>query len=309
MLVDRLNILTPIVRSDGAPAEQFQILWQRVCERLEQQYATHIAYHTEEGLKFEQSGGVGRAPATWHEDFRVWQVYSAGLAGNLAGTIGVLTLNTYWDGTNYRAFDTGGGAVLVMTTAGDLTFSKLSSAASGDPQTQTDRWTVTTDGHFILNASAVPVGSANATVLFGGTLAGIVYLYRTAGTDMMRFHVAGAQVGAITTTGSATTYTTSSDHRLKNVDGPIVASEAVAFISALQPKKGTWKVDDSPFAGFVAHELQAVSPSSVSGEHDAVDGNGNPIFQSIDAGTPEIIANLVAVVKHLLDRIETLESA
>lgn len=108
-------------------------------------------------------------------------------------------------------------------------------------------------------------------------------------------------------------YTTASDYRLKNITGKLTGSED--FINSLKPKEGSWKSDGSKFVGFLAHEFQAVSPSSAYGEKDAVDSSGNPIYQSIEASSQEVIANIVALLqehieinKELTKRIEILEA-
>jgi len=80
------------------------------------------------------------------------------------------------------------------------------------------------------------------------------------------------------------------------------------FIDALKPKVGTWKSDGSKFVGFIAHEFAEVSPLSVSGEKDAVDADGKPAYQSMQAGTSEVIANLVAELQSLRKRLAALES-
>jgi hypothetical protein len=77
---------------------------------------------------------------------------------------------------------------------------------------------------------------------------------------------------------------------------------------ALNPKQGTWKADGSKFVGFLAHEFQEISPSSVTGEKDAVDADGKPIMQSIQASSSEVIANLVAHIQNLETRLAALES-
>jgi hypothetical protein len=46
--------------------------------------------------------------------------------------------------------------------------------------------------------------------------------------------------------------------------------------------------------GFLAHEFQSVYAHSVNGEKDAVDDKGNPAYQSMQAGSAEVIADLVA---------------
>ena len=120
------------------------------------------------------------------------------------------------------------------------------------------------------------------------------------------FRKATTTVGSISVTTTATAYNTSSDYRLKNITGPVTGAKD--FIMALQPKQGTWKADGSPFVGFVAHEFQEVSPSSVSGEKDAVDADGNPIMQAMQASSPEVMANLVAYIQELEARITALEA-
>lgn len=111
----------------------------------------------------------------------------------------------------------------------------------------------------------------------------------------------GTTVGSISVTASATAYNTSSDYRLKDNIQDITGSGA--FIDALQPRTWNWKVDGSAGAGFIAHELQAVSPSSVVGEKDAVDADGNPEYQAVEYGSAEVIAMLVAEVKSLRARL------
>jgi hypothetical protein len=114
-----------------------------------------------------------------------------------------------------------------------------------------------------------------------------------------------SETGSVTTNVNATSYNTSSDYRLKeNIQD---VSGSGAFIDALQPRKWNWKADGSAGTGFLAHELQAVSPSSVTGEKDAVDAEGRPIYQAVEYGSAEVIAMLVAEVKSLRARVAQLE--
>jgi hypothetical protein len=103
----------------------------------------------------------------------------------------------------------------------------------------------------------------------------------------------GSLVGQITTTSTATTYTTSSDYRLKHDIQPM--SGALAKVAALKPVTYKWNVDDSESQGFIAHELQAVVPECVTGEKDAVDADGNPVYQGID--TSFLVATLTAAIQ------------
>jgi hypothetical protein len=129
----------------------------------------------------------------------------------------------------------------------------------------------------------------------------------TTATAVQFVYDSSSQVGTITTTTTATAYNTSSDYRLKNVDGPVVDSGT--FIDALKPKVGTWKVDGSKFVGFLAHEFAEVSPMSVTGEKDAVEEDGKPKYQSMQASSAEVIANLVAELQSLRQRVAALENS
>jgi hypothetical protein len=119
------------------------------------------------------------------------------------------------------------------------------------------------------------------------------------------------RVGNIRTNGTTTTYTTSSDYRLKEFIEPMTG--ALAKVSALKPVTYKWKIDGSDGQGFIAHELQAVVPDCVTGEKDAVDAEGNPQYQGID--TSFLVATLTASIQELkaivdaqAERIAVLES-
>jgi hypothetical protein len=111
----------------------------------------------------------------------------------------------------------------------------------------------------------------------------------------------GSTVGSISTNGTITIYNTTSDYRLKNNQQPLTGSGA--FIDALQPKTWNWAQNGSKGAGFIAHEFAEVSPSSVNGEKDALDAEGNPVYQSMQASSAEVIANLVAEIQSLRQRL------
>jgi hypothetical protein len=111
------------------------------------------------------------------------------------------------------------------------------------------------------------------------------------------------EVGSITVTSTATAYNTSSDYRLKSNVVPMTG--ALNKVLALKPVSYTWKVNDSVGQGFLAHELQEVAPECVTGEKDAVDENGNPIYQAID--TSFLIGTLVSAIQELKAELEALK--
>jgi hypothetical protein len=120
------------------------------------------------------------------------------------------------------------------------------------------------------------------------------------------FYHGASLVGNISCNSTNTAYTTSSDYRLKENIQDVTGSGA--FIDALQPRTWNWKVNGSVGTGFIAHELQTVSPSSVTGTKDAVDAEGRPVYQAVEYGSAEVIAMLVAEVKSLRQRITALEA-
>jgi hypothetical protein len=119
-------------------------------------------------------------------------------------------------------------------------------------------------------------------------------------TQAVRFAYGATAVGSITLTGSTTTYNTSSDYRLKEIDGPIANSGA--YIDALKPVQGSWKADGSRFIGLLAHEVQEVSETPIAtGEKDGEK------MQAMDYSAPELIANLIAEIQSLRARVAQLE--
>jgi hypothetical protein len=116
---------------------------------------------------------------------------------------------------------------------------------------------------------------------------------------------ASAVVGNINTTNTATSYGTSSDYRLKENIAPMTG--ALDTVAQLKPVTYNWKVDGSNGQGFIAHELAEVVPDCVTGEKDAVDAEGNPVYQGID--TSFLVATLTAAIQELKARLEVLEGA
>ena len=83
------------------------------------------------------------------------------------------------------------------------------------------------------------------------------------------FKDGGSVVGSITTTGSATSYNTSSDYRLKENVVPMTGS--IDRLKDLKPSRFNFKADaDTTVDGFLAHEAQEVVPEAISGEKDAM---------------------------------------
>jgi hypothetical protein len=133
----------------------------------------------------------------------------------------------------------------------------------------------------------------------------------------------GVNVGKITHNNTATSYTTSSDYRLK--ENVVPMSGATAQTKLLKPCNFDWISDGSNVNGFLAHELAEVVPEAVTGTKDAmmdeeyevtpatdteaaVMGTRSvPDLQGVDQS--KLVPLLTATIQELIARIEVLENA
>ena len=121
---------------------------------------------------------------------------------------------------------------------------------------------------------------------------------------LTRYSVNSSVVGSVTTSGTTVSFNTSSDYRLKNTIAPMTG--ALAKVALLKPCTYKWNADGSDGEGFIAHELAEVCPQAVSGEKDAVDAEGKPVYQGID--TSFLVATLTAAIQEQQAIIEQLKA-
>jgi len=141
----------------------------------------------------------------------------------------------------------------------------------------------------------------------------------------VKFYSTHLSGGSITTAGSISmsggnsiAYNTSSDYRLK--ENQVLISDGITRLKQLKPYRFNWKTDTSKKVdGFFAHEAATVVPEAVTGEKDAVvtqtmidagqidEAIGTPVYQGIDQA--KLVPLLVAAVKELITKVETLEAA
>tara|TARA_R100001015_G_scaffold12566_1_gene5372 strand:- start:256 stop:2121 length:1866 start_codon:yes stop_codon:yes gene_type:complete len=134
--------------------------------------------------------------------------------------------------------------------------------------------------------------------------------------------------GSIQSNGSSTTYSTSSDYRLK--ENAVAISDGITRLKTLKPYRFNFKVDPTTTVdGFFAHEVTAV-PEAVLGEKDAMkplsfyeEGDTIPSGKQVgDAKTfseteikpqtidqSKLVPLLVAAVQELIGKVEALEAA
>ena len=171
-----------------------------------------------------------------------------------------------------------------------------------------ERMRIDSSGNLLVGATSA--GSAGLSIyppLAGNANTPYIQFNRSntasAGTALL-FQNNSSTVGSITHSNTATAYNTSSDYRLKHDIRPM--SGALAKVAALKPVNYKWNVDDSDGEGFIAHELAEICPGAVTGEKDAVDADGNPVYQGID--TSFLVATLTAAIQELKAEVDQLRA-
>jgi len=182
--------------------------------------------------------------------------------------------------------------------------------------------------------NVVSVGGTNATAKFnivgqGGSNVQVQNNIATGTGGMVQigFINDNGLVGSIQTSGSATSYVTSSDARLK--ENVTYDWDATTRLKQLKPARFNFIADaDTTVDGFLADEAQTVVPESVTGTKDEVevwkdgeelpdgvsagdnklddDGNTIPVMQGIDQS--KLVPLLVKTIQELEVRITALEA-
>ena len=272
------------------------------------------------GLKMGASGalflnssgnlGLGVTPSAWGSGHRALDIGSNSyVSGSTSMTV---ENNVYFNGTNNIYKNTAAATQYQQTNAGTHTWSIAPSGTAGNAISFTQAMTLDSSGNLLVGTTSPSITNSKSVfqqdttnywsaALISDNRGLIVRQSNASGGIAAYFEVnSGTNVGSINTTSSATSYATSSDYRLKENQQPLTGSGA--FIDALKPKTWNWKVDGSVGVGFIAHEVQEVSPGSVVGEKDGEQ------MQAMEYGSAEFIANIIAELQSLRARVAALES-
>jgi hypothetical protein len=159
------------------------------------------------------------------------------------------------------------------------------------------------------NVEGTYVGSAFLSTNRTGNIP--FYINRSTGTtsaEMIQFYRNGTAAGTINaSTSAAPTLVAPSDYRLKENVEPL--TDAAERIKSANVYTYNFIADENKELryGFLAHEVQDLMNDLVIGEKDAVDEEGNPVYQQVQE--TRLIPVLVAALKDALLRIEALENA
>jgi hypothetical protein len=214
-------------------------------------------------------------------NYRSWIYQQDTSMGVWNGANGIIQFGTV--GTERCRIDASGSLLVGVTTA--------QSGLASDPV----GFTFYGNGSGAQGASVFVRNSAGSVMIVNN---------KTASSGLLLFYNGGNSVGSITSNGTITIYNTTSDYRLKNVIGSVTNSGQ--RLDALKPIEYDFKTGGRT-SGFLAHQFAEVYPNSVSGEKDAVDKDGQPVYQGMQASSSEVMADLIAEIQSLRKRVAQLE--
>ena len=225
-------------------------------------------------------------------------LYLNGDGGNVsinstAGSDGTLTIGNS-TGTNYTNLygtvtvkDSSALGAYLNCLGSITTFSKSGTAADASPGVY-------------LNDYVLVSRNDNATLYQNR------YSASNSATNIMtRFLINDVVKADIVVDTGVASFSNTSDHRIKTNLEPITyAIEKMKLAKAY-----TYNLVEDPsgptLTGFIAHELSEVMPRAVRGEKDAVDENGEPVYQTIS--DTYLIPLMAQAIHDLIDKVEFLE--
>jgi hypothetical protein len=269
-----------------------------------------------EFMRLDSSGnlGLGVTPSAWSSQAKALEIgIYAGFYRNASGLTEV-AFNSYQNTINFDTYRVSANPAAKYQIGGGHAWFVAPSGTAGNAISFTQAMTLNASGALLLGKSATnianagwelgPNGGAQTVTISGSNQAFVYNNTSTSGTATVAFRTAGVEKGYIAWTNSATSYSTTSDYRLKNTVAPMTG--ALAKVALLKPCTYKWKADGSDGEGFIAHELAEVCPSAVTGAKDAVDTEGNPQYQGID--TSFLVATVVAALQELKAELDTVKA-
>jgi hypothetical protein len=217
------------------------------------------------------------------------------------GTGGNLTLAV----TNSSGTGVGGEIFLGGSTRGDtlknnIVFRNASSS---------EKMRMTENGSFNIGTGGGEAnGSTGGCSFSADTSDRRNFICATTGTgtlELIEFRNPNGTVGDIKVSGTSTSYSTSSDYRLK--ENVKYDWDATSRLKQLKPARFNFKADaDTTLDGFIAHEVQDIVPEAISGKKDGEKMQGIDQSKLVPLLT-KAIQEQQTIIEDLKSRIETLE--
>jgi len=221
-------------------------------------------------------------------------------------------------GSSYFGRDNAGGSFFGAANA------TVVYSSSSDPITfytnATERARIDSSGNLLVGDTANATGSNSRLYVLGtstivpATLKSVAFNYEcsnfwnnaTSGNNVFANFSTETSVTSRGTisynrAGGLTAYNTTSDYRAKDISGPVTDSGALIDATPVYMGKIKGATQERPM--FIAHETPDYAHT---GEKDAVDVDGNPVYQQMDASA--LIPVMWAEIQSLRKRLAALES-
>jgi hypothetical protein len=275
-----------------------------------------------ERMRIDSSGnlGLGVTPSASGSFMRVLQIGDSGSLSQNAGTMRY--------GNNFY-IDSGGTPTYIRTSnasnyqqsaAGEHAWLNAPSGTAGNAITFTQAMTLDASGRLLVGVTSPISGNFNnfinssseSTMIIAKTASNAAFaplaIWNNAAAGDNKIAVffvnaSPAEIGSITynRVGGLTVYGTTSDYRAKDIIGPM--TDSGALIDSVPVYMGKMKGATQERPMFIAHEVPAYAHT---GEKDAVDADGKPVYQQMDASA--LIPVMWAEIQSLRARVAALES-
>jgi hypothetical protein len=263
-----------------------------------------------EAARLDSSGnlGLGVTPSAWQSAAKAMQIgatYSLGLSS--FGDDSNMTTNAYYNSSSNWVYQNT-ASTYKPTRYNQFLGSHIWSVATstgtaGSTITWSESARIDSSGRLLVGTTT----SAGAASTFYSSTASQqpVSMWNGATSGNNYFFEFGTE-GSYTARGSITynrgaglvAYNTASDYRAKDISGPVTGSGALIDSTPVYMGKMKGATQERPM--FIAHETPAYAHT---GEKDAVDADGNPVYQQMDASAliPVMWAEIQSLRKRLAD--------
>ncbi len=186
------------------------------------------------------------------------------------------------------------GNCLNLGSYSDMVFA-VSAAGLGS---QTERMRITSGGNVLIGNSAISTSNTAIFLQKSGLITN-VYAYSSGTINLIEFYsqATGSMFGSISYNGILTLYNATSDYRLKE---DLKDYSGLEIVSKLKTYDFNWKKANVRDYGMMAHELQEVLPSYVTGEKDGKE------MQQVDYS--KLVPILIKSIQELEARLKTIEN-